>query len=463
MNAPIHYHLAFEQGSLLAWAEPPQDAPPGEGWVYDARVQKWRNHAIAWRETFAELWRAQQRGEIVLHDAAKAYDNLPLKLRGERTPRDYQLEAVQAFMATGRGQIILPTGAGKSFVAHLLMARIQRPTIIVAPTLDLVNQWYSGLLSAFNLDEVGIIGGGYHEPKAVTVTTYDSAWIHAPRYGDRFGFVIFDECHHLPGPTYQQAAKAMIAPFRLGLSATPEREDGSELVNDEIIGPIVYRRGIRDLAGDFLASYDVEEIRVTFTEQERERYDAARERYLSFIRANRIAMGSPSGWGRFIQLSSRTAEGRKAMRAYREQRALALSPEQKLEVVARLLEQHYDDRIIIFTNDNDTVYELSRRFLLPSITHKTPTKERKRVLDNFRNGTWPVVVTSKVLNEGVDVPEARVAIVLSGSGTVREHVQRLGRILRHEEGKRAILYELITDSTVEESVSERRREHDAYR
>lgn len=463
MAALKNITLSFEQGSLLCQGLAADDPPPGIGWVFDPRVGQWRAHASAYREAFSELWTLAKKGEIQLQDQTREYAPVALRLRADRSPRDYQSAAVDAFLKAGYGQVVLPTGAGKSFVAHLIMSKIQRPTLIVVPTLDLMHQWYAGLLAAFELDEVGLIGGGYHELRPVTVTTYDSSWIHMPRYGNRFGLVVFDECHHLPGPTYQQGARAMIAPYRLGLSATPEREDGGESINEGLIGPIVYRRGIRDLAGDFLAAYDISELRVHFSQEERERYDEARAIYLQFIRANRIPMGSPQGWGRFIQLSSRSAEGRKAMRAYREQRALALSPEQKLQVVEALLEEHADDRVIVFTNDNDTVYELSRRFLVPAITHKTPTKERKRILDNFRSGRWPVVVTSKVLNEGVDVPETRVAIVVSGSSTVREHVQRLGRILRHEEGKRAILYELITDATVEESVSERRREHDAYR
>ena len=102
-----------------------------------------------------------------------------------------------------------------------------------------------------------------------------------------------------------------------------------------------------------------------------------------------------------------------------------------------LLRQHAHDRVIIFTSDNDTAYRVSRMFLLPTLTHQTDIKERKELLARFRDGTYPALVTSRVLNEGVDVPEANVAVVLSGSGSVREHVQRLGRILRRREGKRA--------------------------
>ncbi len=131
-------------------------------------------------------------------------------------------------------------------------------------------------------------------------------------------------------------------------------------------------------------------------------------------------------------------------------------------MLARLLERHASDRVIIFTNDNATVYTIARQFLVPVITHETKTKERREVLLRFNSGVYPIVATSKVLNEGVNVPEANVAIILSGSGSVREHVQRLGRILRKSGDKEAILYEVITRGTVEEFTSNRRRQHSAY-
>jgi superfamily II DNA or RNA helicase len=120
-------------------------------------------------------------------------------------------------------------------------------------------------------------------------------------------------------------------------------------------------------------------------------------------------------------------------------------------------------RTIIFTNDNDTAWRISQRLLAPCITHHTDTKERRAWLDAFGAGEIHVLVTSRVLNEGVDLPSAEVAIVVSGTGTVRESVQRLGRILRPGPDKQAVLYELVTEGTTETRTSERRREHDAYR
>jgi superfamily II DNA or RNA helicase len=170
----------------------------------------------------------------------------------------------------------------------------------------------------------------------------------------------------------------------------------------------------------------------------------------------------PEGWGQFVMLSSQSDAGRRAFDAYRRQRTLALCAPGKLTALAQLLHAHRRDRTIIFTEDNATVYAISRRFLLPAITHQTRVKERAMILGAFNQGTFTAVVTSKVLNEGVNVPEANVAIVLSGSGSVREHVQRLGRILRRREGKTAVLYEIIAAGTSEERVSDKRRDHVAY-
>jgi superfamily II DNA or RNA helicase len=161
--------------------------------------------------------------------------------------------------------------------------------------------------------------------------------------------------------------------------------------------------------------------------------------------------------------ASRTPEGREALAAYYRQKQIAYTAEEKFSLCAEILDRHRKERVLIFTNDNRTAYEISTRFLLPLITHQTRISERREILANLRSGHWPAVVTSKVLNEGVDVPAAGVAVILSGNASVREHVQRLGRILRRDGEKQAVLYEVLTRGTVEENISKRRRQHDAYR
>jgi superfamily II DNA or RNA helicase len=358
--------------------------------------------------------------------------------------------------------VVLPTGAGKTHVALLAIDDKRRSTLVVAPTLDLVRQWFDLLAATFG-GPIGLVGGGEHDVQAITVTTYDSAFLHMDHLGARFGLVVFDECHHLPGASYALAARACLAPFRLGLTATPERSDGRDAELGGLIGPIVYRKDIIELSGDYLAEYDTERVSIELSPDERAEHDAERAIYRTFVRRHAIRMSDPSGWGQFILLASQSEEGRRAMAAYRRQRALAFAPSAKLVYLEHLLHQHRTDRAILFTQDNATAYGVARRFLVPVITHQTKVRERSAILAGLADGSYRAVATSKVLNEGVDVPDANVAVILSGSGSVREHVQRLGRILRKKDGKRAVLYELVTEATTETYTSERRREHSAYR
>ena len=172
-------------------------------------------------------------------------------------------------------------------------------------------------------------------------------------------------------------------------------------------------------------------------------------------------MSRPDGWEVYQALGAqrRWTTGDEGI----PKAAPAVVAASKLDYVEHLLNQHRHDKVLIFTQNNATAYTVSRRFLVPTITHQTKIKERSALLEGFSNGTYSVLATSKVLNEGIDVPDANVAIVISGSGSVREHVQRLGRILRPGEGKRAVLYELVAAGTAEQHTSERRREHNAYR
>jgi superfamily II DNA or RNA helicase len=412
---------------------------------------------------YADVVRALVRDGVAYEDRARAYVELESGLRVHREPRPFQREALEAWQRNrGRGVVVLPTGAGKTHVAVLAMDARRRSTLVVAPTLDLVRQWYDLLRTSFGV-EVGVVGGGEHEVRPLTVTTYDSAHQHMEHLGARFGLVVFDECHHLPSSAYAMAARLCLAPFRLGLTATPEREDGRDADLVELVGPTVYRRDIVELSGEWLADYDVERVAVELSPEERAEYEHARSVYRSFVTRQGIRMSRPEGFQEFVMRSAMSEEGRRAMEAYRRQRELAFTAPAKLEYLDMLLTRHRNDRALIFTQDNFTAYTISRRFLVPAITHQTKVKERSAILAGLTDGTYGAVVTSRVLNEGVDVPAANVAIVVSGSGSVREHVQRLGRVLRKAEGKRATLYELVTAQTGETLTSDRRRDHIAYR
>jgi superfamily II DNA or RNA helicase len=450
--------LSFMAGTLELRDWPAGRALPAS-WRWDERTRCHRAPACAYAEVVRELVTSKTQ----YTDEARRYTELAAGARVHREPHPYQAEALAAWRAhRGRGVVVLPTGAGKSHVAVLAIDDKRRSALVVAPTLDLVRQWYDLLTTTFG-GPVGVVGGGDHDVQPLTVTTYDSLHLHADHLGARFGLVVFDECHHLPSPAYSLAARALIAPFRLGLTATPERADGRERDLDALIGPEAYRKDIVELSGDYLATYETERVSIELTPEERALHDAERAIYREFVTSHGIRMSQPSGWGEFVMLSTRSAEGRRAMVAYRKQRAIAFAPKAKLEYLEHLLHVHRGDRAILFTQDNATAYAIAGRFLVPVLTHQTKVRERSAILAGLAAGTYHAVATSRVLNEGVDVPDANVAVILSGSGTVREHVQRLGRILRKRGDKRAVLYELVTEETTETYTSERRRDHSAYR
>lgn len=451
-------HLTFQAGTIeVRGVEDPAILP--ESCLWDDRTACFRAPAVA----YADVVMSFVRRRVPYVDEARAYAELDGGLRVVREPRPFQQAALDAWRRNrSRGLVILPTGSGKTYVAQMAIDAVRRSALVVVPTLDLVRQWYDLLRIGFGRP-VGVIGGGDYRVEDLTVTTYDSAFIHMEHLGNRFGLVVFDECHHLPGDAYRFAARACLAPFRLGLSATPERADGRHVDLDHLIGPPVYRQDVTDLKGDYLAEYDVERVDVQLTAEEWAIYEENRATYRAFVMSQGIRMSSPSGWQDFIIRASQSAAGRAAMRAWRTYKRISSAAPSKLDYVEHLLHRHRQHRVLIFTQSNDTAHTVARRFLVPVITHETRPTERSALLAGLADGTYQALATSKVLNEGVDVPDANVAIVISGSGSVREHVQRLGRILRKVGDKRAVLYELVATNTAEEHTSERRREHDAYR
>ena len=376
-------------------------------------------------------------------------------------PRPYQEDALTAWLAQGSaGVVVLPTGAGKTFVAAMAIVETGLWTLAVVPTIDLLQQWRTALATALslNIDDIGTFGGGEKELKPITIITYDSAALY-PRELARFGLLIFDECHHLPAPTYRLIAESAFTPLRLGLSATPERSDMAHVELDELIGPEVYRRSPAELTeGRYLAQYQEKIIDIALSGEDEIRYAEQRRIYSSFLRRRRIVIRSPEDFQqKLIFLSARDPEARTAMLAWREARQIAMNAPAKYSEIERLLHKHAADQVLLFSEYNPVVDQISRRFCLPSITYKTPTEERRTILDRFRTGQYTKLVTGRVLNEGVDVPDCRVAIIVSGNSTKREYIQRLGRILRPKEGE-ALLYELVTTGTTEEEMAKRRKE-----
>lgn len=426
--------------------------------TYDKRLKTWVAPADSYRDIVIEA----VQNKYKLEDLARDYESIEISLAKEITPRPHQKKAMASWLESKKkGCCILPTGAGKTILAMMAISEVKRPTLVVVPTIDLLHQWQKTIKEFLGVDAGGY-GGGEKNLQNITVATYDSAKIIMEHYGRKFGFLVFDECHHLPAPQYQLIAKSSIAPFRLGLTATIERSDGGEELIYELVGPKVYEASIREMTSKVLAPYDVVTVEVALSDEERAEYEHNRAIYLDFLRSCRINFGRPGAWQEFIKMSARSHKGRLAMQAYRLQKKLANGSKGKVKELWRIFSDHIGERTIVFTNDNELAYEVGKKYMLPVLTHHTKSKERKHMLEAFRNGDISVLVTSKVLNEGVDVPEASVGVVVSGSGSVREHVQRLGRILRHKEGKKARLYELISMDTNEKFVKDRRRQHHAY-
>lgn len=446
--------LSFDRGTLIV--HPP---PKGKTWLdyatWDDRVEKFRIPAIHYR-AFIEALQDEQTDLI---DNARAFVTLELVSSLEKEPYPHQSEALAAWKQAGRnGVVVLPTAAGKTYLALLAMQATPRSTLIVVPTIDLMHQWYAQLLQSFPESEIGLLGGGARDRTAILVSTYDSAAIHAEALGNRYALIIFDECHHLPTDFNRVIAEYAIAPYRLGLSATPERTDGKHADLNLLIGKEVYRKTAEELAGSALAKHEVVQIKVKLSQLERERYKQLIEQRNNFLKAAKISLGSLKGWQMFVQASARSTAGRRAMLAHREAKEIALGTDGKMRILGNLLAQHYPERTLIFTADNATVYRISQEFLIPAITHQTPVKERHETLTRFREGKYKTLVASHVLNEGVDVPAASIAIILSGTGSAREYVQRLGRVLRKgDESKLALMYEVIAEDTSEEGTSARRR------
>ncbi|PSP78193.1 DNA repair helicase [Halobacteriales archaeon QS_1_68_20] len=377
--------------------------------------------------------------------------------------RRYQREALSAWRDAGeRGVIELPTGSGKTVVAIGAIETLATPTLVVAPTIDLVEQWRRELATEFEVP-VGQLGGDHQKIEALTVSTYDSAYLRAEELGNRFGLVVFDEVHHLGGEGYREIARLLAAPARMGLTATFERPDEAHEVVAELVGGRVYEASAEELAGDYLAPYDVKRIEVELTPEEREVYEDHQGTFVDYLRTSNIDLNSGSDYQKLVKRSGSDPRAREALLAKQRAREVMMNSDNKVAELARILDRHREDRVIVFCAHNDMVYRIAERFLLPAVTHRTPASERSEIIERFRDGTYSRIVSANVLDEGIDVPAANVAVVLAGSGSEREFTQRLGRILRPKDDAggtledRALLYEVVSAETAEERVAERRR------
>lgn len=383
--------------------------------------------------------------------------------------RPDQLAAVDAFQQGGRrGLVVMPTGTGKTVVAIELIVRASIPALIVVPVRDLMYQWQASLLAATGVD-CGLIGDGVHRVAPLCVTTYDSAAIHMPRIGRRFEMIVFDEVHHLAGAWRSDAARMSAASIRLGLTATlPSDPDRLQRLT-ELVGPLLYQQSIVEASGHSLAEYTVKRIAVPMTEQESERYRALSQQVQQFVYQQR-QRDAQFRWDDVYKLVGDTeneptlaAEAMQALRAFRGKSRIEERASGKLRLLEDLFRLHAGEPVMVFVGSNVMAREIALRFLVPCLLSHCRKQERRDLLDGFAKGRYPVLVANRVLDEGVDLPEVKVAIVLGGLASSRQAIQRLGRVLRKgTSGQTAILYEVVTENTKEVQRSRQRRRNEAF-
>ncbi|WP_223691457.1 DNA repair helicase XPB [Leifsonia poae] len=344
--------------------------------------------------------------------------------------RDYQNKAVSNFFEGGSGVVVLPCGAGKTLVGAGAMATAKTTTLILVTNTVSARQWRDELLKRTTLtrEEIGEYSGQVKEVKPVTIATYQI--LTAKRKGEYahlalldamdWGLVVYDEVHLLPAPVFKLTADLQ-ARRRLGLTATLVREDGREGDVFSLIGPKRFDAPWKEIeAQGFISPASCYEVRIDLPQSERLSYAAAAddERY-------RLAATAPA----------------------------------KLDVVRRLVDRHAGERILVIGQYLDQIDELADALDAPALTGATPVDERERLYQEFREGTTPVLVVSKVANFSVDLPEATVAIQVSGSyGSRQEEAQRLGRLLRPKEsGLSANFYTLVSRDTVDQDFAQNRQ------
>jgi superfamily II DNA or RNA helicase len=443
--------LTFDRGTLLL-----QDAPAGvdaadfPGFIWDERVGALRAPA---RLAYA-LAAALRRRDVPLSDAPRPRLVPPSGVR-PLTLRPYQHAALVAWRRAGRrGVINLPTGAGKTRVALAAIAATRTPCLVLVPTRALLAQWV-GVLAEIYDGPIGRFGDGERVLAPLTVATFAGAYRHMPMLGDRFGMLVIDEAHHFGTGAFDEALEMSIAPVRLGLTATPPAPGPVATRLAALVGPTAFELHAGDLAGTYLAPLERITWRLTLDDDERREYDALVAVYREALRA---FMGNHLGasWDDFVREAARTDDGRRGIAAWRRAARLLSFPRCKREALAILLARHREQRTLVFVAHNETAYAIAREHLIMPLSSDIGRAERRAALDRFRSGELRALVSAQVLNEGVDVPEAEVGIVVAGRMGTREHVQRVGRLLRPGVGKQALVYELVVAQSGEVRQAERR-------
>ena len=377
------------------------------------------------------------KDEVALADGEPLDISLRQTTKGGQalTIREYQIGAAKALVGdkgpgTGFGTIVLPCGSGKTIVGMQIMDMLKASTLIITTNISAVHQWIEELLDKTNLtkEDIAEYTGENKEIKPVTVATYqvltwrpdkEGPFPHFSLFHQRpWGLIIYDEVHMLPAPVFRVVAELQ-AVRRVGLTATLVREDGCEGYVFSLVGPKRYDVPWKELERDnWIASAECVEVRI----------DLPSAREIEY-----------------------------AVAGAREKHKIASQNPDKMTVVSELVNKYKEDKILIIGQYLDQLDEIAKMLQAPIITGKTPTAERDRIYGEFRQGKIRVLVVSKVANFAIDLPDASMAIQVSGTfGSRQEEAQRLGRILRPKE-RVSHFFTLITRNTVEEEFGSNRQ------
>jgi superfamily II DNA or RNA helicase len=439
--------LSFQGGVLLlqGWSGSPGKSL-GIEWRYQAETGGWVANAARYRDV--------KKDGLV--DSVPSWQVLePLDEANLHTPRGAQVEAITAWKKAGYGMVWMPTGTGKTEVAMHIIKDLMKPALIIAPTRDLMYQWHRRILKGLGYDS-GLIGDSHQIIKPISVATYHSACIHMPKLGNRFELVIFDEVHHLPGEVRGDASRMCAAPYRLGLTATPPQ--GLKLDQlIELAGPPVFQQHIHEAAGDSLANYEIVKCPVDMSDEERTEYDRLGKLVSEFFGKKRKDGELSYSTEDLAADSARDSEVRKVLRAHYRRRALEARAVAKLDVVEDLLLLHPETPTIIWGADRQAARDISARFLIPCMLSHCGKDERGWILDGFQQGKFKAIVSCRLLDEGVDLPTAKIGINLGGDASERRATQKLGRILRKTAGVKAIFYDIFCADSSDETRAKARR------
>ncbi len=381
---------------------------------------------------------------------------LPVKASFKGSLREYQLEALNRWLSnSGRGIVALPTGSGKTHIGIAAITSINEATLIITYTKEQLTQWEK-FIKTFTDIPPSHIGLYYSREKKilpVTLATYQTAFKYIEKLAPHFNLLIIDEVHHLPAEKFKHIAITSPAKYRLGLSATPYREDGKHSELFPLMGDVVYQKTTQELAEKgFLAKFRIETIKVDLKSDEKKEYLKLRKQFRELV--------GGLDFKTLVDLAKRGDE--KAIRAlevHSEVLKILSMSESKLEKVKEIVERELSEgkKIIVFAHYVALAEKIANELGAYLLTGEMEETKRKSILDQFRRAESGVLVVTTVGDEGLDIPDASVGILVAGTGSRRQFIQRLGRLLRPKPGKEAVLYEIVIKGSSEEFQARKRK------